>query len=120
MGQYVKCLTDITFINSTTTVSVALTEFGDCRNVGLAVITTTGTTYTIQVEMTTGGSDWVDLQSAGSDVTVTASEGLVLEPMPFQQLRILATGRSSTHAGALPLTATSTGTRIIVTGGIVV
>lgn len=107
MSQHIKRLPSFTFAAGST-VSNAISGFNDCRSVGMAVIDTTSTgTLTVQAEMTTGGSDWVDLQSGSTDIVVRASQGLVLEPVPFQQLRLLAS-------------ATSTGTNVQVGGVIIV
>lgn len=108
MGQHIKRFPSLSFTGTSTT-SNAIVGFNDCRSLGLAFIDSSavGVSQTIQVEMTTGGSDWVDLQSGLADVTMTASEGLVIEPLPFQQIRLLATG-------------SSTGTSVTVSGVIVV
>lgn len=94
MGQYIKNLTAFTFTGTSTT-SNAIGDFDDCRSVSISIITTTGTTFTVQVEPTPTGTDFMDLQSGGADVTVTASEGLVIEPVPFRQMRLLATAAST-------------------------
>lgn len=108
MGQHIKVFPNMTFTGASTT-SNAITGFNDCRSLGFAFIDSSAVTvtHTIQVEPSTGGSDWVDLQSAGADVTFTSSEGLVVEPFPFQQVRLLGTG-------------SSTGTTVQVRGVIVV
>ena len=97
MGIHVKRFPNITLSTVTSSFSSVLRDFGDCRNLALYVTSATGAfTGTVQVEPSTGGSAWVDLQSGGADVTVTASEGLVIEPVPFGQLRFLATGTTGT------------------------
>ena|SRR3990167_2980745 len=52
--------------------------------------TLTSTTITVQVEPTSTGTDWVTLQSGGSDVVIEAvSKAIVVNPFPFRQLRVI-------------------------------
>ena len=97
MGIYTKRFSNITVSTVTSSFSSILSGFGDCRNLVLYVTSATGAfTGTVQVEPSSTGTSFVDLQSGGADVTVTASEALVLEPVPFGQLRFLATGTTGT------------------------
>ena len=95
MGIYTKRLPNMTFTGASTT-SNAITLFDDCRGLGIYITSASGAiTHTVQVEPSTGGSAWVDLQSGAADVTLTTSECLVIEPAPFRQLRLLGTGTST-------------------------
>ena len=58
---------------------------------GLSLIspaTAPGGTVTIQVEQTSTGASFVNLQSGGVDVTLAGNRGIVLTPFPFRQIRL--------------------------------
>ena len=47
-------------------------------------------TVTIQVEQTDTGTNFVNLQSGGVDVTIAANKGIVITPFPFRQIRLIS------------------------------
>jgi hypothetical protein len=73
------------------TTSNAIGFFDDAWAISIYSPTTTFTsTYvTIQVEPTSTGTDFVTLQSGGSDVTLSSGKAMVLSPLPFMQMRIV-------------------------------
>lgn len=56
-----------------------------------APATVTASQILVQVEPTSSGSNFVDLQSGGSDVVFTAGKALVISPPTFKQLRLTST-----------------------------
>ena len=78
-------------IPSSTSTSNAVRNLDDSVAVSiLSPAALTSTTITIQVEPTSTGTDWVTLQSGGSDVTISAvSKAIVVNPFPFRQLRVI-------------------------------
>jgi hypothetical protein len=50
--------------------------------------TFTSTAVSIQVEPTSTGTDFITLQSAGTDVVLTSGRAIVISPVPFRQIRI--------------------------------
>ena len=58
--------------------------------------------FTVQVEQSSTGTVFLDLQSAGSDVTITAPNVLVINPSPFRQVRLASTyGSTGSTSGAI-------------------
>ena len=61
--------------------------------------------FTVQVSpidsTSTGTGDWQDLQSAGSDVTITAPNVLAVSPLPFRRMRLLSTFGSTGSTGVV-------------------
>ena len=49
-------------------------------------------TITVEVEPTSTGTNFVTLQSGGTDVTIPAGKATVLNPIPFRQIRVKAAG----------------------------
>ena len=64
--------------------------------------TLTGT-ITVQVEPTSTGTSFVDLQSGGADVTIPASKATVLNPITWRQIRLI-TGTTEAAARTFTLT----------------
>lgn len=95
MGQYLKDFPNLTFTGtSTVSNAVGLTE--DLDGIAIYYSSSTGTTFTVQVALNASAtSGFGDLQSAGSDITITASEIITISPISFRQLRLLATGTST-------------------------
>jgi hypothetical protein len=60
-------------------------------------------TITVQVEPTDTGTNFVDLQSGGVDVTLPAGKATVINPIPFRQLRLIT---GTTEAAARTFTVT--------------
>lgn len=52
----------------------------------------TSTAVTVEVEHTSTGTNFVTLQSAGSNVFVNAAAAMVISPTPFRQLRLAHSG----------------------------
>lgn len=95
MGVYVKSLPDFTFTGSST-VSNAIGGFEDCEGLNVYWSSSTGTTMTLQVSPdATSTATFGILQSGGADVTITAAESVIISPIPFRQLRLLATATST-------------------------
>mgnify|MGYP001567411178 CR=1 FL=1 len=95
MGFHVKDLPDLTF-TGTSTVSNAIGNLEDCEGLMVYWSSSTGTTMTFQVSPdATSTATFGILQSGGADVTITAAESVVVSPIPFRQLRLLATAAST-------------------------
>lgn len=95
MGRYTKDFTDLTW-TGTSTVSNAIAGVDDCDGLSVYWSSSTGTTMTIQASIDpTSTSAFGNIQSAGADVTITAGETVVISPIPFLQLRLLATAAST-------------------------
>ncbi len=77
-------------IQSGTTSSNALVNLDDAIALAIFASTALTGTVTVQVEPTSTGSAWSNLQSGGVDVTIAATKAIVLNPMPFKQLRLLS------------------------------
>lgn len=45
-------------------------------------------TVTVQVEMSSSGTNFNNLVSAGSNVTIGAAQAIVISPFPFKQFRL--------------------------------
>jgi hypothetical protein len=73
------------------TTSNAIGIFDDAWAISIysPATTFTSTYVTIQVEPTSTGTDFVTLQSGGSDVTLSSGAAMVISPLPFMQLRIV-------------------------------
>ena len=69
--------------------SNAIADFDDAY--GLTVYspaTVTATGVNVEVCPSSSGTDFVALQSGGSDVVLPASRATVISPVPFKQMRI--------------------------------
>lgn len=102
MGYYTVDLPSLTIANGGTT-SGALGGFTDARSVVLYAPSALTGTVTIQIEPSASGTSWVDLSSAGSDVTIAAGNAVVLEPLGFRQIRLSS---SAAEAAARTFTVT--------------
>ena len=87
MSLFVCDLPTLTIANAGTE-SNAIGGFDDAEALTLYAPATLTGTVTVEVEPTIGGSSFVDLTSAGSDVTIGAGNALVLSPITFRQLRL--------------------------------
>ena len=56
-----------------------------------APATVTASQIGVEVEPTSSGTDFVTLQSGGSDVVFTAGKALVISPPAFKQMRLTST-----------------------------
>lgn len=74
-------------IDSGTQTSDAITGFGDAEALILYAPSALTGTVTVQVSPTTTGT-FVDLESSGSDVTLTAGNATVITEIPFGALRL--------------------------------
>ena len=82
-------LTDLTIANGGTT-SNALTA-NDLKFIRSVTIQgPSALTGTVTVQVSLDGTNFVALQSAGSDVTVTAAKALILSPLPVRGLRVVS------------------------------
>lgn len=97
MGDYVKDLPTITFSSGATN-SPAVGGFDDCLGLLLFNSSNSTGTVTVQVEPTDTGTAFKDLQSGGSDVTMTASEAASVSPVSFRQLRVRGTTVNANHS----------------------
>src|SRR3990167_3144059 len=76
-------------IDSTTQTSNVITGFGDAEALVLYAPAALTGTVTVQVSPATDGA-FVDLESSGSDVTLTAGNATVITEIPFSALRLSA------------------------------
>ena len=76
----------------------------DCEGLTIFASTSSGV-FTVQVSdvdsTSTAGGSFVDLQSAGADVTVTGVNAVVISPVPFRRVRLLSTFGSTGSTGAV-------------------
>ena len=104
MPLIVVGLTTLTIPNAAST-SNAIATLDDAF--GLTVYgptAVTSTAITIQVNPSeTSTSGWVDLQSAGTDVTLPAAKATVISPITFRQMRLVASGLEAASR-AFPVT----------------
>lgn len=117
MGYYPK---DIGLFTFSASESNYLQYVDDCEGITIFATTSSGV-FTVQVSnvdtTSTGAGTFVDLQSAGSDVTLTAVNAAVISPCPFRRIRLLSTFGSTGSTGAVT---GAGGTGFPVTGVIVV
>lgn len=97
MSDYVKDLPTITFSSGATN-SPAVGGFYDCLALTLFNSSNSTGTVTIQTEPTDTGTAFKDHQSAGSDITMTASEAATISPVTFRQLRLTGTTVNANHS----------------------
>lgn len=80
-------LTALTMTAATTTTNAV--DVGEsCESIGIHSPATVTGTVTVQVEPSASGTTWRNLQSSGSDITITASECVVISPCPFRRIRL--------------------------------
>ena len=90
MALHIVSLPSMT-VSSGSTTSNGVVTGGDAW--GLAIYSPASTSsVTVEVEPTSSGAAWVVLQSGGTDVTIAASKGTVINPVPFKQMRVTSTG----------------------------
>lgn len=83
-------------IPSGASTSNALTDLGDALGMTIyAPVTITATQVRIQVEPSSDGTNFVTLQSGGTDVLLTAATATVISPIPFKQMRLISTSVES-------------------------
>ena len=61
---------------------------------GLTVVSPpslTASQVSVQVELTDTGTNFVTLQSGGTDVVLVANKATVISPVPFRQIKIVST-----------------------------
>lgn len=97
MSDNVKDLPTITFSSGATN-SPAIGGFSDCLGIGLFNSSNSTGTVTVQVEPTDTGTAFLDHQSGGADITMTASESATISPVTFRQLRLRGTTVNANHA----------------------
>lgn len=69
--------------------SNAIGNFDDAWGLTIySPVTVTATAFGVEVEPTSTGTNFVALQSGGSDVTLPAARATVISPVPFRQMRI--------------------------------
>lgn len=51
--------------------------------------TLTSTGVTVQIELTSTGTNFITLQSGGADISMVAGRGTVISPVPFKQIRLV-------------------------------
>lgn len=84
------------FRETTISIASAQTDSGSrqldpfTKSIGIQAPATLTGTITIQVS--TDDSTFVPLQSAGADVTIAVSQGVVLTDLPFEYLRVQSSG----------------------------
>ena len=88
-----------------TSTSNAIRQFDDAFAITLYSPTLTSTTVQVMVEPTSTGSNWVVLQSGGTDVNIESLKGTVISPAAFLQMRIETGGA---EAAARTFTVTKT------------
>ena len=72
-----------------TSTSNAIRQFDDAFAITIySPGTLTSTTVNVMVEPTSTGSNWVVLQSGGTDVNIEPLKGTVISPAAFLQMRI--------------------------------
>lgn len=88
MALYVRGLPSLVIPNGTST-SNALGQILE-DSWGLTIYTPAALTGTISVEVepTDTGTNFVTLQSGGTDVTLPAGKATVINPIPFRQIRV--------------------------------
>ena len=70
----------------------------DAYGITLYVTTTfTSTSVTVQVEPTDTGTNFVILQSGGSNVVITSGTATVISPVPFRQIRLATNTNEATE-----------------------
>ena len=75
-----------------TSTSNALADVGDAYAITIySPATLTASQATVEVAYTSGGTDFVTLQSGGVDVTLPAGKATVISPPSFKQIRITST-----------------------------
>ena len=52
-------------------------------------------TITIQVEPSSSGTNFQTLQSAGTDVTITAGKAIVISPFPYKQVTVASAAQEA-------------------------
>ena len=87
MALAAPALPNLVFSSGGTT-SNAVTNLDDSLAISLFAPSALSGTVTVQVEPTTTGTAFVTLQSGGVDVSIAASKAIVLNPVPFRQLRL--------------------------------
>lgn len=97
MGDYVKNLPTITFSSGATN-SPAVGCVSDCLGIGLFNSSNSTGTVTVQVEPSDTGTGFLDHQSGGADITMTASESVTISPVTFRQLRLRGTTINANHS----------------------
>ena len=117
MGYHPKDIGIFTFAASE---SNFLRYVDDCEGLTIYASASSGV-FTVQVSnvdtTSTATGSFVDLQSAGSDVTLTAINAAVISPCPFRRIRLLSTFGSTGSTGAVT---GDGGTGFAVTGVFVV
>ena len=89
---------------TTSGVSNAVGILDDAYGLTLYVTTTfTSTAVSVEVEPTDTGTNFVTLQSGGSNVVISSGTATVISPVPFRQLR-LATNTNEDSAKTVLLT----------------
>jgi hypothetical protein len=79
----------VTSAGGTTSNAIGLFDDAWAISIYSPATTFTSTYVTIQVEPTSTGTDFVTLQSGGSDITLSSGKAMVLSPLPFMQMRIV-------------------------------
>lgn len=96
MAMYVCNMPNMTTtVNGTTSNTLALIDDAYGLTIGCpATLTSTG--VSIQVELTSTGTNFFTLQSGGVDVQMTAARATVICPVPFKQMRLVCTAAEGT------------------------
>lgn len=97
MAMYVANMPNMvtTAIGTTTT---TLRYFDDAYGLTIgcpAGLASTG--VTIEVELTSTGTNWFRLQSGGVDVQMLAARATVICPVPFKQMRLVGTAAEAAN-----------------------
>lgn len=89
MPLALRGMPDMTVANGGTTSGV-IRQFDDSWAITVySPATLTSTSVTIDVEPTDTGTNFVTLQSGGSDVVIVAGKATVISPVPFMQMRVV-------------------------------
>ena len=87
MSSWVVNLPDLVIANAGT-VSGAIGSLEDADTITIYAPAALTGTVTIQIEPTAAGTDWIDLTSGGSDVTIGAGNAVVVGDISFRQIRL--------------------------------
>jgi len=88
MPLIVRQMPTMSFSANSTTGSITLLD--DAWALSIVSPTVTASAVTVQVEISSSGSNWQPLYSGGAVVTMGSGQTLVISPVPFQQLRIVS------------------------------